>query len=235
MDVDTVVQQLIGYSQRHSGDRALLAVVTAKWLALRKEVGRVDEGMLEDPLIKGIVHDAAMETACGWRPASPPLLPSLQTIYCDGCCLGNGAAGARAGYGVHIADAYGEEVYSAKQRLSAEEAQTNQRAELQALHHALKWVDSHPGVAFEIYTDSRYAMDCVVKWAPTWESAGWRKSDNKPALHADVIQECLRLYRAHGDRVRLCHVEAHTGRDDPRSRGNAVADRYAREGAELTC
>ena len=230
-ELDSVVCQLAAYSRRHVGDKAQLAGVAAKYLGLRKEFGRVYEGMLGDPLLQEIIEEARLEIACGWRPSAV----GLQTIYCDGCCLGNGREGARAGYGVYVTDGSGEAVYSGSFKLGAEEAQTNQRAELSALLYALNYVsESAHGAQFAIYTDSRYAIDCMTRWAAGWAAAGWRKADNKPVLHSDLVIACYGLYMDLGGRVSLHHIEAHTGLADAHSRGNAVADRLAREGALKT-
>jgi ribonuclease HI len=231
MDIDSVVCQLSAYSRRHSGPKAQLAGVAAKYLGLRKEFGRVYEGMFLDPLLQEIIEEAQLEIGCGWRP-SADLCSAEQYIYCDGCCLGNGAVGARAGFGVYVTDASGAEQYSGSSRLPADDPQTNQRAELLALRYALSIVSENPSIRYSIYTDSRYAMDCLEKWAPAWEASGWRKSDNKPVLHSDLIKDCLTMYRRESERIALHHISAHTGFDDPHSRGNAEADRLAREGAE---
>ena len=116
-------------------------------------------------------------------------------------------------------------------RLGADESQTNQRAELSALLYALNYASENAAASVAIYTDSRYAIDCMVRWADGWAAAGWHKADKKPVLHSDLVIPCYALYKELGDKVRLHHIEAHTGYDDPHSRGNAVADRLAREGA----
>lgn len=238
MDLDTVVAQLSAYSYKHKTTKGKYAGVTAKYLELQKELGRVYDGMLEDPLIKEIVYDVAMETACDWRPAATePTEASdsgLQTIYCDGCCLGNGREGARAGYGVHAVDASGATVFSEAFRVPAGDPQTNQRAELLALRFALTLATGGGAARYEIRTDSRYAIDCITKWASGWEVSGWRRADNKPVLHADIIKDCCTMYDRAVGRVHLFHVPAHTGGSDSHSRGNAVADRLAKEGAELS-
>ena len=233
MDLPTVIQQLSAYSRRNVGAKAQLAGVTAQWLGLRMEMGRVYEGMLDDPLIRDIVLEAALETACLWRPGAS----DVQTIYCDGCCLDNGRPGARAGFGVFVTDGSGAQVLAESFRVPPSDPQTNQRAELLALRYALSHVSEHPSLNFHIYTDSQYGIDCLEKWAPGWEASGWRKSNNKPVLHADLIADCVSARRRAGTRVRLVHIESHTGLADVHSRGNAMADRLAKAGAELpaTC
>ena len=229
-NLDSVICQLAAYGRRHADSKGQFAAVAAKYLGLRKEFGRVYEGMLSDPLLVEIIEEAQLEIACGWRPAAYAAL-TVQTIYCDGCCLGNGREDARAGFGVHAVDTSGATVFSEPFRVPASDPQTNQRAELLALRYALTMVGEDP---CEIHTDSRYAIDCLTKWAPAWEASGWRRADNKPVLHTDIIKDCRAMYIRAGDRVKLCHVAAHTGGTDAHSRGNAVADRLARAGAELS-
>jgi ribonuclease HI len=229
MDLPTVIQQLSAYARRNTGAKAQLAGVTAHWLGLRMEIGRVYEGMLDDPLIRDIVLEAAMETACGWRPGAS----GVQIIYCDGCCLGNGLAGARAGFGVYVTDGSGATVLADSLRVPPSDPQTNQRAELLALRYALSHVSAHTEFNFHIYTDSQYAIDCMETWATAWEASGWRKSNNKPVLHAEIIKDCLTAYRRAGTRVRLVHIASHTGLPDIHSMGNARADTLAKAGAEL--
>jgi ribonuclease HI len=229
-ELDSIVAQLVAYSHRHVGPKAQLAGVAAKYLGLRKEFGRVYEGMLSDPLLQEIIEESRLEIACGWRPSGH----GSTNIYCDGCCLGNGKEGARAGYGIYITDASGSAIFSNGFRLSEDEPQTNQRAELTALLYALNYAsETHDGV-FDIYTDSRYAIDIMVRWAASWEAAGWRKADKKPVLHSDLVIACYNLYKDLGSRVTLHHIESHTGFTDIHSQGNAIADRLARSGAQKT-
>jgi len=224
MDIDTTILQLNTYYDKHirtNATKANFAKVTANYLLLCKEFGRAYDG-IHDECIQEIVNEAAM-----------PVVSSSQIIYCDGCCLGNGQDGARAGFGIYITDVSGASILRESFRVPSCDSQTNQRAELLALRYALSYVSEHTRVEFIIYTDSRYAMDCVTKWASAWAVSGWRKSDNKPVLHSDVIQDCLTMYTRVVDRLRLEHIESHTGRNDTASRGNAEADRLARAGAEL--
>lgn len=226
MDLDFIISQLSAYSQRHVGNKAQLAGLAVKYIGCRREFGHVYEGILADPLLQEIIEEARLEST-----HKSYVVSGLHTIYCDGCCLGNGREGARAGYGIYITDVSGAPLFSNGFKLEDSCPQTNQRAELTALLYALNYASEHIGGIFDIYTDSRYAIDCVTRWAGGWEATGWRKADKKPVLHSDLVISCYALLKDLGDKVRLNHIEAHTGRDDIHSRGNAVADRLAREGA----
>lgn len=222
-------------------DERTLALLT---LSLLDALG---DGALSHPGVMDVVARAQMEIACGWTAEwatataqrfsaavsaeTATAAPSFLEIFCDGCCLNNGKAGARAGYGVFVRkDA---EIARIAERLGADQPQTNQRAELRALHHALLVAAPYvvKGVNVVIYTDSRYAMDCITKWAPGWKAAGWVKADRKPIQHLDLIKTMYEMLEGQGDTVTLKHVAAHTGGADRLSVGNAIADALANEGA----
>ncbi len=148
----------------------------------------------------------------------------IYTIFCDGSCVRNGQPGARAAYAVAVL-CDEKEVHTFVERVPESEPQTNQRAELRALLYALQYMREslYTGT---IYTDSKYAIQCVTTWGPLWRAAGWKKADKKPALHVDLIEPMLELYADGG--IVLQHVAAHTGRNDAVSRGNARVDDLAR-------
>ena len=46
--------------------------------------------------------------------------------------------------------------------------------------------------AVTVVSDSRYVVDGIEKgWAKSWKRNGWRKSDKKPALNADLWDKLL--------------------------------------------
>ena len=110
------------------------------------------------------------------------------TIYTDGACSGNPGPG---GWGAILR--YG----GAEKVLSGGEAQTtNNRMELTGVIEALRAL-REPCVV-ELYSDSKYVIDALSKgWAKSWRSRGWVKSDNKPALNADLWEELLGLCETH--------------------------------------
>jgi ribonuclease HI len=158
--------------------------------------------------------------------------PKLQ-IFCDGSCLKNGGAGAAAGYGIYITNGM-HELHRYSARVPADQPQTNQRAELLALQYALNYMYSHKDTLStgEIYTDSKYALQCLSVWGPVWKASGWLKYDKKPIQHLDIIQPSIELWDGLKDRVSLHHVPAHTNGKDALSKGNSIADALAKEGAE---
>ena len=95
---------------------------------------------------------------------------NILKIYCDGACSGN-PGNAGSGIAVYFDDKnpvllYGDFV----------ESGTNNIAELNALYKALQIADeTNSNNAISIFTDSRYAIDCISTWAYSWKKNGWSK------------------------------------------------------------
>jgi len=234
--VDSALVQLRHYEARVLGVEKSLTTMTIRWIECMMEQGREEE-VLSDPIVDGQVKKAQMMIGCGWKAEGTSLLKAetgeLMRIFCDGACERNGQPGARAGYGVYAAAVDGTSVMRYSAPLGGSESQTNQRAELRAIYYALGYASAAimRGLRVEIYSDSRYTIDCLTKWAPGWVSGGWVKSDKKPVLHTDLIKPAYELLSRCEGRIVLKHVPAHTGLGDLLSLGNAEADRLAREGA----
>lgn len=164
-------------------------------------------------------------------------------VFSDGSCVHNGRPGARAGVGVY-ATQDGVEVHRHSAPLLKSEPQTNQRAELQALYYALRYIQGATvaggttggttvaATSTTLYTDSQYSINCVTVWAAGWKAKGWLKADKKPVLHQDVLKPMVELWETLKSTTTLTHVAAHTGRADPISRGNAMADQLATAATE---
>ena len=120
------------------------------------------------------------------------------TVYTDGACSGNpgpGGWGAILRYGRH------------EKAISGGEAETtNNRMELTAAIRALEALKEPCDV--ELFTDSRYLSDALVKgWVYNWRANGWRKPDKKPALNVDLWERLLALLETH--EVHLHWVRGH--------------------------
>jgi len=150
------------------------------------------------------------------------------TVFCDGSCLNNGRPGARAGFAVVVMNDDAT-VHVHAEPVPTNEPQTNQRAELRGLLYALQYL-RESACTGTVYTDSKYAIQCITTWGPAWRMAGWKKADKKPALHVDLIEPMLELYAPNGiaGGIVLQHVAAHSGCSDAASRGNARVDDLAR-------
>lgn len=109
-------------------------------------------------------------------------------IYTDGACSGNPGPG---GWGAILDD------MGVKTELSGGEANTtNNRMELTAVIEALKALSGSHRV--ELFSDSKYVIDALKNgWAASWRAKGWRKSDGKPALNADLWGVLLNLVEQH--------------------------------------
>lgn len=147
-------------------------------------------------------------------------------VFTDGACSANGRPGARAGYAVWFPE---QRALSQSHRVPDSQSQTNQRAELSAIHRSIVVLDE-AGFHDEdivIYTDSEYSINCLTKWITGWLSRGWKTSEGKDVLHRDLIQDAsarlakFKSYRFH-------HVRAHTGGEDDLSKNNDIVDRMAR-------
>jgi len=153
-------------------------------------------------------------------------------IFTDGACAGNGRAGAKAGFAVWFPEA---RHLSCAERLPATDSQTNQRAELSAIHRAVVILDDSGFHDEEliVYTDSDYSIKCLTQWLSGWVSRGWKTAEGKDVLHQDLIKDTssrLAKFKSH----RFVHVRAHTGGEDDLSKQNDIVDRMARGTIDTT-
>lgn len=106
--------------------------------------------------------------------------------------------------------------------------QTNQRAELTALLRALEIAPLHRPV--EIYTDSRYSINCVTQWYANWDRNGWITAKGAKVENKDLITEVKRMVDerkdVYGAQTTFVWVKGHAATE-----GNVMADRLAVQGA----
>ena len=133
------------------------------------------------------------------------------TIYTDGACSGNPGPG---GWGAIL------ECGGVEKELSGGEAQTtNNRMELTGVISALGKLKEPCRV--ELYTDSKYVCDAVMKrWVYGWKAKGWVKADKKPALNVDLWEQLLPLLEYHD--VRWHWVKGHA-ENEKNNRCDALA------------
>ncbi len=156
------------------------------------------------------------------RSAAHVAHQSEVSIYCDGACEpnpGNAGSGVVVYRDGKLAELwYG--LYNPKG--------TNNTAELNALHEALRMAEAEikDGYGVEICSDSQYAINCISVWATGWEKKGWTKKDGE-IKNLDIIQDGYAIYqRIKDEDLTLTHVAAHVGTE-----GNELADRMAMYGA----
>ncbi len=124
-------------------------------------------------------------------------------LYTDGACSGNPGKG---GYGAILRYNGHEKIFSKGYRLT-----TNNRMELMGAIAGLEALKEPCQV--DLYSDSKYLVDAVTKgWVYGWQKRGWKKSDGKPALNADLWTRLLMLMKIHS--VNLIWVKGHAGHPD---------------------
>ena len=120
-------------------------------------------------------------------------------IFTDGACKGNpgpGGWGAVLRSGGHEKEIAGSEV-----------ATTNNRMEMTAVIMALNALKAPSDV--QLYTDSRYVIDGITKWIFGWQKNGWKNSQKKPVLNADLWLALLDAKQSH--KVSWHWVKGHDG------------------------
>ena len=141
------------------------------------------------------------------------------TLYTDGACSGNpgpGGWGAVLLYGSHRRELSG-----------GERETTNNRMELTAVIEGLRALKEPCMVG--IFSDSAYIVNAFNEhWVESWEKAGWKKTDKKSVLNADLWLSLLELTRQH--KVSFHKVKGHA--DDE---FNNRCDELARGAVPLPC
>lgn len=120
-------------------------------------------------------------------------------IFTDGACRGNPGPG---GWGALIRYKNHE-----KEIKGAAQATTNNRMELQAAISALTSLSESCQV--KLTTDSRYVMDGIEKWLPTWKQKGWRTAAKTAVKNEDLWRLLDTLNQQH--EVEWHWVKGHSG------------------------
>lgn len=148
------------------------------------------------------------------------ILDDMIVIYTDGSCTNNGSSKAKAGIGVWVPN-QPDKCISIP--VDSKYNQTNQVAELLAIDEGLKLVDCEKTV--NIYTDSRYAVNCINSWYLAWKTNNWKKADGKRPLNLDIIHSIMDRIselKFKGCTINVLYIKAHAG-----NTGNENADRLA--------
>ncbi|GET85891.1 ribonuclease H1, putative [Leishmania tarentolae] len=149
--------------------------------------------------------------------ATVRLPEAFEVVYVDGACRHNGTSQARAGYGGYYGSLADPRNFSCPVPLT--ESQTNNRGEVRAVIHAIvqAFIDAGaPADALEathlvdpsawtlgdltrplphltIYTDSRYVIDGLTRYAKKWVLNGFVLSTKKPVQNQDLWKQLIRL------------------------------------------
>ena len=65
---------------------------------------------------------------------------------------------------------------------------TNNQGELMAVLEFFR-ATAHLNDDVLLLCDSQYVINSITKWMPGWKKKGWRKSDGKPVLNLELLQE----------------------------------------------
>lgn len=145
-------------------------------------------------------------------------------IFTDGSCSNNGKPGAKGGYGVHFPNKECEDV-SEKFELGNV---TNNRAELYAIYVALDKLNNLKFDNAIIYTDSKYAIGCMINWYPKWKVNGFVTTGKKPIANNDIIIKIHEIYSKY-DNIKILYVKGHKKDGTFMSIGNDMADKLAKK------
>jgi ribonuclease HI len=133
-------------------------------------------------------------------------------IHTDGACSGNpgpGGWGAILESGAHRKELSGGEPQS-----------TNNRMELMAAISALEALKGPSRV--DLWTDSNYVRDGIMKWIHGWRRNGWKTADKKPVKNAELWQRLDEATKRH--EIEWHWLKGHAGHAE-----NERADELARE------
>ena len=137
------------------------------------------------------------------------------TIYTDGACKNNpgpGGWGCILFFGQHKKEMFG-----------GEKDTTNNRMELMATIRALEELNRPCQVC--LYTDSVYVQKGITQWIHQWKRNGWKNSQKKDVVNADLWQELDNVSSKHD--VTWQWIKGHAGHE-----WNERADELARKGLE---
>ncbi len=83
---------------------------------------------------------------------------------------------------------------------------TNQRMELSACIKALEIIDGNEK-KLNIFTDSKYVINCITLWYNNWEKNNWKTSKGLDVKNLDLIKKLYNLVKSND--VNFFHIKAH--------------------------
>jgi ribonuclease HI len=146
-------------------------------------------------------------------------------VYVDGACLNNGKSNAKSGIGIYFGK---NDIRNVSASLKYGK-QTNNRAELMAILVALKIIyvtEKENNIEYNIYTDSKYSIECVTCWIYKWKNNNWKTANNKPVQNQELIEKIYDML-IKLSKVKFFHIKGHSNGLDKHSIGNKKADTLA--------
>lgn len=133
-------------------------------------------------------------------------------VFADGACRGNPGPGAWA---TLIQDFRGEIILKSS---GVDVPTTNNKMELEGAIRGLKglvekWIDegvSDRETPIFVYSDSKYVVDGITSWVPSWKAKEWKKSDGRPPENIVLWKELDEL-KSHFEKIKFIWVKGHDG------------------------
>ncbi len=138
------------------------------------------------------------------------LSEKFYALYSDGACRGNPGPGAWA---VMAQDQTEKLVFESS---GVEISTTNNKMELLAAISGIKILKDLQSQGetdkrrLFLFSDSRYVIDGITKWIPSWKRKGWKKSDGKPPENLDLWKEFDELVKQ-VESISFFWVKGHNG------------------------
>ena len=66
---------------------------------------------------------------------------------------------------------------------------TNNAAEIEAASQAVKLASKAGITKLRIFTDSKFTIQCVTSWMPSWKRNGWKTAKNEPVKNQKELED----------------------------------------------
>lgn len=158
-------------------------------------------------------------------------------IFTDGSSLNNNTKNNRSG-GIGVFFGI-DDPRNISKKLKTKKI-TNQIAELLACYEGLITLITTQNLdnkKIYVYTDSKYLIDSITKYADEWEKNGWKRQKNKKIMNLDLIKKIYYLYQNLS--IKFKHINSHQKEPkDKKSKeyklwfGNMMADKLATDASK---
>ncbi len=171
---------------------------------------QIDSIAILRTLTESIEEEANDSKSDGFPLPNEAVSDNAFTVYSDGACRGNPGPGAWASMGQ---DLTGKVIF---EKSGVDVNSTNNRMELDGAYYALEALFQHfdeEGIEDQqlvyLYSDSKYVVDGILKWAPGWKRRGWKKADGKQPENVDRWKRLESIVQ--GRNVMFYWVRGHAG------------------------